>query len=499
MLEKIEFQNFKSYKDLQPLVLNRLTLFSGLNSAGKSTIAQLLLLLSQSMAFINNTGKSFIPYLKLNTELLEMGKAEEILNDKNKPLYIALYFSKNRFISFTFSIMKVLNEIDELDETNSLRLTELQYCDSEKDKSFKLLFSDDNWSVQAHSVMVIGNVEVSKQIDAYIDNKVPNNLINKYTQDNPFYPYSSDVLFSQIKDLKFFMFVLRDFSISLESLRYCFDARIQEFYNPAELQQQLAEKELRNDMITIETSAQDLSDLIFDMRTIFFLEHIRPFRGNPCRIYNNDNNPLVALLKRPSIEVAYRYDFEKNKIEYTSLKKAVKYWLSDVFELCEDISSKYIIDDLVSEVTLIDKMKNKIHINNVGFGVSQIIPLVVNCLLLNNENIIIDEPESHLHPGLQSKIGNFLLHMVMLKKQLIIETHSEHIINILNYYSLKYDKVKDVVTSYWIFKKDNISKIEQINYDEYGFICNPPKGFYDETENTIELMNKIREKKLLGK
>ena len=41
MLEKIEFQNFKSYKDLRPLTLNRLTLFSGLNSAGKSTIARL--------------------------------------------------------------------------------------------------------------------------------------------------------------------------------------------------------------------------------------------------------------------------------------------------------------------------------------------------------------------------------------------------------------------------------------------------------------------------
>ena len=86
----------------------------------------------------------------------------------------------------------------------------------------------------------------------------------------------------------------------------------------------------------------------------------------------------------------------------------------------------------------------------------------------------------------------------MLGKNLIVETHSEHIINILTYYSLKYEKVSKLLKSYWIHKDTNSSYIKEIVYDEYGFPQNAPEGFYDETEKIVQALSEIRAKKMLN-
>jgi len=65
----------------------------------------------------------------------------------------------------------------------------------------------------------------------------------------------------------------------------------------------------------------------------------------------------------------------------------------------------------------------------VGYGVGQLTPVVTQCLLSRGEVIVIEQPEVHIHPRLQSAVGDLLIHTVSdLGNQVLVETHSEHLV-----------------------------------------------------------------------
>lgn len=65
-----------------------------------------------------------------------------------------------------------------------------------------------------------------------------------------------------------------------------------------------------------------------------------------------------------------------------------------------------------------------------GFGYSQLLPILVRGLMLvPGGTLIVEQPEVHLNPGLQVRLSDFLAAMALANKQILIETHSEHIVN----------------------------------------------------------------------
>ena len=74
--------------------------------------------------------------------------------------------------------------------------------------------------------------------------------------------------------------------------------------------------------------------------------------------------------------------------------------------------------------------KAQVDLTSVGVGVSQILPVIVLCLLAEpGDLVILEQPELHLHPALQQRLGQFLLECTNSGRQLIVETHSEHLVN----------------------------------------------------------------------
>ena len=71
----------------------------------------------------------------------------------------------------------------------------------------------------------------------------------------------------------------------------------------------------------------------------------------------------------------------------------------------------------------------RVTLKDVGFGVSQVLPIIVQCIFSRNDTILIEQPELHIHPRLQADLADlFIYSMTERQNQLIIETHSEHLV-----------------------------------------------------------------------
>jgi hypothetical protein len=130
----------------------------------------------------------------------------------------------------------------------------------------------------------------------------------------------------------------------------------------------------------------------------------------------------------------------------------------------------------------IKKSSNWASLADVGFGVSQLLPIIVADLQLDdNSTLIMAQPETHLHPSIQAELGTYLVKQVnQLEKQYIIETHSEYLINRLRLSIVKGEiEPEDVVVYYFENTAKEGSIAHRIEFTKHGQILNAPQGFFD--------------------
>ena len=126
---------------------------------------------------------------------------------------------------------------------------------------------------------------------------------------------------------------------------------------------------------------------------------------------------------------------------------------------------------------------HNVSIADVGFGVSQVVPIIIQGLLLGRGGtLMIEQPELHLHPKMQMKLADFFLSLVIVGKEIIIETHSEHIINRLvrRVVEDNDNKFKKLVGINFVSSSKKGSKIEKIELSETEGIVNWPDEFFDQ-------------------
>lgn len=133
---------------------------------------------------------------------------------------------------------------------------------------------------------------------------------------------------------------------------------------------------------------------------------------------------------------------------------------------------------------------------NTGFGISYTLPIVVAGLLLSTEEspiLIVENPEAHLHPLGQSRMGRFLAALTLAGVQVIIETHSEHIINGIRIFMAGKKMASNLNIHFFTHDEVGI-QIEKLSLKENGELSNWPKGFFDqEQEDLYELLKIKRE------
>ena len=124
---------------------------------------------------------------------------------------------------------------------------------------------------------------------------------------------------------------------------------------------------------------------------------------------------------------------------------------------------------------------------NVGFGLTQVLPIVVAALSAKlNDILLIENPEVHLHPAGQALMGKFLAHVASVGVQVIIETHSDHILNgIRRTVRSKQLNPEQATLHFFRPRKEVQTQVITPQLDETGNIDEWPEGFFDQFDKDM--------------
>lgn len=209
------------------------------------------------------------------------------------------------------------------------------------------------------------------------------------------------------------------------------------------------------------------------------------FHGEYTFEFVNRNTSLM-------IDNRKKYSLEE-KIT-TTFEKQLEYWMQYIVEGVE-IKFEPNIDLRLSQMKIkqqaLDTAFNSPY--NYGFGISYILPIVATCLVAEEGSIVIVEnPEAHLHPKGQSNMGKFLAKMSQAGLQLIIETHSEHVINGIRVYACEHKIPPEEIAINFFSIENEQHMVKNIKLNENMDITEWPVGFMDQEENDLRELRILR-------
>lgn len=167
-------------------------------------------------------------------------------------------------------------------------------------------------------------------------------------------------------------------------------------------------------------------------------------------------------------------------------------WLNVIIP---DTKIKYSVDMEKNITTLMLQNQGEFHLPiATGFGITYVLPIIVQALvasMVENSVLIVENPEAHLHPLSQSRLGKFLALTAINGVQVILETHSEHIIDGCRIQAAKEKKCEDVKILFFE-KKDNNSICKNINMQNNGELEEWPEGFFDQKRTDLRELLEMR-------
>ena len=118
---------------------------------------------------------------------------------------------------------------------------------------------------------------------------------------------------------------------------------------------------------------------------------------------------------------------------------------------------------------------------NVGFGLSYVLPVVLALLMAKTDSlVIIENPEAHLHPRGQSYLGRLIALAAQSGVQVIIETHSDHIINGIRLMVRSKDVEQKKIGFYHIYLEESLSVVKPLTLNAQGQFSEWPSSLFDQ-------------------
>jgi predicted ATPase len=133
---------------------------------------------------------------------------------------------------------------------------------------------------------------------------------------------------------------------------------------------------------------------------------------------------------------------------------------------------------------------SEVLLPDVGFGVSQILPVLVLCAYAQEGSILLlEQPEMHLHPSAQSELADVIIEAVIKRKlQIIVESHSEHFLRRLQMRIAKEEFSAKDAALYFCHIENGESKAELLRLTDDGYVKNWPPNFFGDEMGDIVAM-----------
>lgn len=488
MLKSISLENYKCFEKLivednEKLEIAPLTILCGVNSSGKSSIIKSLLMLKQS--FENNQTKGQLVFAG---DYVDNGSFKDVVYN-------------NKGDSFTLGNSFILSISDkELSDKRNFTVDKSNF--KELNRIYKYILNDLNINKCGYEIRVTltiaGEDNPKTQIQAIRNHFLQYVIDINLFSGNDKIIFSSSIFIEKMKNglckINFKNFPL--FSTDYGSLfmnEEIYDCHC--YFDGLKIIKIFSDKPSRQ---------YNMNDFLPNLYTIFSIiseqytniKHISPLRYLQNRRYTltsgiRDMSPngedVLQLLAQYGTKSINLFKINENDEFYFSEKEtlmdAAKWWSSymQTGEL-----------ELFQKEELLKLNVSGHNIIDVGVGVGQSIPIIVDGLYsIENSVIMVEQPEIHLHPMAQMSMADFLLSLSLNNKTVIVETHSDHIINRLVKRIMKdvTGELNRCICIYFIDKNSD-KQIEKITIDPTRGIVNAPTNFFTQFASETMLIAK---------
>jgi predicted ATPase len=447
MLTKLAFKNFKAWKDSGEIRLAPLTVFFGTNSAGKSSITQLLLMLKQTA---ESSDRQRALHLGNAQSLVDLGTYDEVVHnqDVKQPLEF----------SFEWSLPAQLQIQDPLSGTKF---------------AGDVLRFGASLAADEHHQPVVDSLHYDLLLDG-----IP----------------SLDVSMQKPQSVK-----RGKAEFEIDSSTY---KPIRNQGRPWPLPEPLRFYGFPPEVVAHYQNTAFTADLVLALEKLFRgVFYVGPLREYPKRLYlwSGEVPDHVGTKGDRAIEAVlaargrYFNFFHKQKTKLLSQVVAERLQAMNLireFEIKPLAQHRKEYEVLVRTNPTLPLVK----LTDVGFGVSQVLPVIVECFYVPAGSIVIfEQPEIHLHPRVQADLADLFVDAISAREygtpracQFIVESHSEHFLRRLQRLIAEEKMSKDDAALYFIDAAEGTANIQELELDLFGNITNWPEGFFgDEMADAV--------------
>ena len=131
-------------------------------------------------------------------------------------------------------------------------------------------------------------------------------------------------------------------------------------------------------------------------------------------------------------------------------------------------------------------------LTDVGFGVSQVLPVLVLLYYVpEGSTVLMEQPEIHLHPAVQSGLADVMLNVATVRNvQIVVESHSEYLMRRLQRRVAEESASAEDVKLYFVSSKPGEAQVSDLLLNEWGEIENWPDKFFGDEMGEIAAISK---------
>ena len=431
MITHIRMKNFKSWKDSGEVKLAPLTGFFGTNSSGKSSMLQMMLLLKQTI------GSKEVLFFGDENSLVNLGSFREVIHGHKKKELLELEFGCK--LQKPLTIKMPHGESHFFYTHRSLDLD----IDS---------FTFDTTIQVGNGKPIVENLRYRTGLDPVVEIRWTENFLH-----------------------------YGDKRETVESVKNCYSVQVS----------------------SEDQFFEDLGKLSSAFESLFAdLHYLGPIRGHPQRRYHWAE-PLPESVGQSGVKtmdalLSARVDpfttpHEEKEVQ---IEKRISAWLKKM-ELAYSFSLTRVGHQSEKEYEVrIQKSKYEVKVTlaDIGYGLAQFLPILVLCYYApRGSTLILEHPGNLLHPKVQSQLADLLIEVIMERNlQILIESHSEHLLNRLQRRIAEEKLPADQTALYFCRNDEGVSSIERLEMDELGNIKNWPPNFFGDEMGDLFAMTKAQ-------